>query len=72
MEALRLFDLAHAGKFVGVFEGRAHFVEVSVHALGDAGVGLVNGVFLRLGSNLGQECRLLFAECRDSLLAKAP
>ena len=67
---LELFDLAHTGELVSVFEGRAHLVEVGVHALGDRRIGHVDRVFLGLGSHEGQELGLLLAERGDSLLAE--
>ena len=67
---LELLDLAHARLLVGVLEGGGHAVEVGLDALGDAGVGGVDGVLHRRGVHLGEEGGLLLAEGGDGLLAE--
>ena len=67
---LQGLNLGDARKLVGIVQGCAHLVIVGVDALGDGGVGHMHGIFLGLGSDLGQEFRLLLAEGSDGLLAE--
>ena len=67
---LQGLNLGDARKLVGIVQGCAHLVVVGVDALGDGGVGHMHRIFLGLGSDLGQEFRLLLAEGGDGLLAE--
>ena len=64
------FDLGDARLLVGVLQGGRHLVVVSVHALGDARVGLMQLVFERLRVDLVEEALLRLAELGDGLLAE--